>query len=153
MVNNATFNNISVISWRSVLLVEETGVPGENHWPAASHWQTLSHNIVSSTPPLSRVQTHTLVVIGFDFIGSWNIWSRPRRPTGTRIPDPPFSSFGPSRDYGMHLCWKYIFKPFIHILQHFVLQLSRSTNFCFYVQLIVLLICKCITAAGPRNKS
>jgi hypothetical protein len=27
---NATFNNISVISWRSVLLVEETGVLGEN---------------------------------------------------------------------------------------------------------------------------
>jgi hypothetical protein len=27
---NATFNNISVISWQSVLLVEETGVPGEN---------------------------------------------------------------------------------------------------------------------------
>jgi hypothetical protein len=26
---NATFNNISAISWRSVLLVEETGVPGE----------------------------------------------------------------------------------------------------------------------------
>jgi hypothetical protein len=30
-VYNATFNNISVISWRSVLLVEETGVPRENH--------------------------------------------------------------------------------------------------------------------------
>jgi len=29
MVFNATFNNISVISWQSVLLVEETGVPGE----------------------------------------------------------------------------------------------------------------------------
>jgi hypothetical protein len=27
--------------------------------------------------------------------------------------------------------WRYIFEPFIHILQHFVLQLSRSTNFCF----------------------
>jgi hypothetical protein len=27
---NTTFNNISVISWRSILLVEETGVPGEN---------------------------------------------------------------------------------------------------------------------------
>ena len=27
--------------------------------------------------------------------------------------------------------WKYIFETFIHILQHFVLQLSRSTNFCF----------------------
>jgi hypothetical protein len=31
MVFNATFNNISLISLRSVLLVEETGVPGENH--------------------------------------------------------------------------------------------------------------------------
>jgi hypothetical protein len=30
--------------------VEETGVPGENHRPAASHCQTLSHNVVSSTP-------------------------------------------------------------------------------------------------------
>jgi hypothetical protein len=36
MVFNATFNNISAISWWSVLLVEETGVPGENHQPAAS---------------------------------------------------------------------------------------------------------------------
>jgi hypothetical protein len=34
---NATFNNISVISWQSVLLVEETGVRGENHRPGASH--------------------------------------------------------------------------------------------------------------------
>jgi hypothetical protein len=34
MVFNATFNNISVISWQSVLLVEETGGPGENHRPA-----------------------------------------------------------------------------------------------------------------------
>jgi hypothetical protein len=31
MVFNATFKNISVISWQSVLLVEETGVAGENH--------------------------------------------------------------------------------------------------------------------------
>jgi hypothetical protein len=31
MVFNATFNLITVISWQSVLLVEETGVPGENH--------------------------------------------------------------------------------------------------------------------------
>jgi hypothetical protein len=30
---NASFNYISVISWRSVLLEEETGVPGENHRP------------------------------------------------------------------------------------------------------------------------
>ena len=37
MVFNATFNNISVISWRSVLLVEEMGAPGENHRPVLSH--------------------------------------------------------------------------------------------------------------------
>ena len=36
MVLNATFNNVSVISLRSVLLVEETGGPGENHRPVAS---------------------------------------------------------------------------------------------------------------------
>ena len=45
---NATFNNISVVSWRSVLFVEETGVPGENHRP------TLSHNVVSGTPRHER---------------------------------------------------------------------------------------------------
>ena len=33
MVFNATFNNISIISWWSGLLVEETGGPGENHPP------------------------------------------------------------------------------------------------------------------------
>jgi hypothetical protein len=37
MVFNATFNNISVLSCRSVLLVEETGVPRENHRPVARH--------------------------------------------------------------------------------------------------------------------
>jgi hypothetical protein len=33
---NATFNNISAISWRSILLVEETGVPAENHRPVTN---------------------------------------------------------------------------------------------------------------------
>jgi hypothetical protein len=32
-VFNATCNNISVISWQSVLLVEENGVPVEKHRP------------------------------------------------------------------------------------------------------------------------
>jgi len=40
-------------------LVEETGVPGEKyHQPAASHRQTLLHEVVSSTPCLSRIRTH-----------------------------------------------------------------------------------------------
>jgi hypothetical protein len=39
MVFNTTFNNISAtcISWQSVLFVEETAGPGENHRPVASH--------------------------------------------------------------------------------------------------------------------
>ena len=44
MVFNATFNNISVILWRSVYW------QSTQRKPAASHWQTLSHNVVSSTP-------------------------------------------------------------------------------------------------------
>jgi hypothetical protein len=55
----ATFNNtfcISVISWQSVLLVEETGGPGENHRPVASHSQTLSHNVVHLT--LIEIRTY-----------------------------------------------------------------------------------------------
>ena len=37
MMFNTTFNNILAISWRSVLLVKETRVPGENHRPVTSH--------------------------------------------------------------------------------------------------------------------
>ena len=37
MVFNTTFNNISVISLWLVLLVEKTGVPGENNRPVANH--------------------------------------------------------------------------------------------------------------------
>ena len=55
MVFNATFNNISVISWRSVLLVEENE---ENRRPAASHWQTLSHNVVHLA--LIEIRTHNI---------------------------------------------------------------------------------------------
>ena len=54
IVFNATFKIISAISGRSVSLVEETGVPGENHRPAASHRQTLSQNVASNTPRHKR---------------------------------------------------------------------------------------------------
>jgi hypothetical protein len=65
MVFNATFSNISVISWRFVLLVEETGAPGENHWPVTSHWKTLSYNVVHLA--LIKFRTHN---ISGDRIGS-----------------------------------------------------------------------------------
>jgi hypothetical protein len=35
---NATFSNISAISWRPLLVVEEAIVPGKNHRPWASNW-------------------------------------------------------------------------------------------------------------------
>ena len=60
MVINANFNNISIISWRTVLLVRKTGVPGENHRPVTNHWQTLSHNVVSSIPHLSGIRNHNV---------------------------------------------------------------------------------------------
>jgi hypothetical protein len=58
MAFNVTFSNISVISWRSILLVEETGGPAENHRPAANHWQTFSHNVVHLA--LGGSRTHNI---------------------------------------------------------------------------------------------
>ena len=48
MVFNVTFNNILVLLWLSVLLVEEE--TGENHRPAASRRHNLSEKVVSSIP-------------------------------------------------------------------------------------------------------
>jgi len=56
MVFYATFNNISVISWRLVLMVAKTGVPGENHRPPQITDKLFHVNVVSST---SRHQRDT----------------------------------------------------------------------------------------------
>jgi hypothetical protein len=57
MVFNAIFNNISVISWRSVLLVAETGVPGEtNDLPQATG--KLYHTVYRVHLATSEVRTH-----------------------------------------------------------------------------------------------
>jgi hypothetical protein len=65
---NTTFNNISVISWRSVLLMEETSGPGENNRPVPNHWQIC--HIKMHTSPCSRFEFATPVVINTDCIGS-----------------------------------------------------------------------------------
>jgi len=78
MVLNTTFNNISVISWWSVLLVEETEVPGENHRSFASHWQSLSDNVVVKYT--SPVLCYTCYVLGYGsevehmYVWSWSYW-------------------------------------------------------------------------------
>jgi len=50
MALSASFNNISIIRWRSNLLLGETGVPGEHNRTASSLRQTLSHDVASSKP-------------------------------------------------------------------------------------------------------
>jgi len=67
-VFNATFSNTSAISWRPVLVVEEAGVPGENHRPWACDLQTLSLTTASRVHLLcnshNRARTHAVLVIG-----------------------------------------------------------------------------------------
>ena len=53
-------------SWRSVLLVEEIGVPKENHRLIPSHWQTSLHKYC-----IEYASSWT-VVIGTDYTGSCN---------------------------------------------------------------------------------
>jgi hypothetical protein len=57
MVFNTTFNNFSVISWQSVLMMEETEVLAGNHPHVTGSWQTLSHNVYRVHLVMSRIQT------------------------------------------------------------------------------------------------
>jgi hypothetical protein len=54
------FDNMSVISWQSVLLVEEYGIPGDKHRPAVSHQQTSLHNVASSASRHQRYSNSQL---------------------------------------------------------------------------------------------
>ena len=54
MMINATFNNIPVISWQSVLMVEETRIPREYNRPT----DKLYHIMLSSTPRNERDQPY-----------------------------------------------------------------------------------------------
>ena len=69
MVFNATFNNISVISWRSALLMEDL----EKTTNLSQVIDKLYH-IMLYTSPRSRFDLTTSVVIGTDCIGSSKLY-------------------------------------------------------------------------------
>jgi hypothetical protein len=72
MLFNTTFNNISVISWRPVLLVEETRVPGENHWSVVRLTHLITLCCIEYTSPLAGFELTMLVVIDTDCVCSCN---------------------------------------------------------------------------------
>jgi len=79
MVFNATFNNISVRSLPSVLLVEETRGPRENHRPVACHWQhwhwiSLTHSVIfNSSNLIIYVFSYPTTTIDFFIASEWVI--------------------------------------------------------------------------------
>jgi hypothetical protein len=75
LVFNATFSNISAISWRPVLVVEEAGVPGENHRPMGKQLVKIITCGCESSAPFGNWQswarTHAVLVIGlYELLGN-----------------------------------------------------------------------------------
>jgi hypothetical protein len=64
-VVNATFNNVSVISRQSVLLVEETGVPGEKHRSVTERYR---NNPTKKQIKMAIIDAQPVLLASFDCI-------------------------------------------------------------------------------------
>jgi len=83
-----SINNISAISWRSVLLVEETAI----------HWQTLSLNVVSLA--ISGIRTHNISGDRQNILGNTNCNSSKSEAIGTVV----FSMYYTYIIFGVWVC-------------------------------------------------
>jgi hypothetical protein len=70
MVFNATFNNISVISWLSVVLVEKTGVFGDNVTCHKSKMKCIKTNLIKSFLGIGGLSRFYLYCLGSDILCS-----------------------------------------------------------------------------------
>jgi hypothetical protein len=73
IVFNVTFSNISAISWRPVLVVEEAGVSVENHGQATGKLYHLRLRVECTffCNLQSRARTHAVLVIGmYELLGN-----------------------------------------------------------------------------------
>ena len=154
MVFNVTFNNMSVVSWRSVLLVEETGVPRENHHLVASHWKTY-------TSPWTGFELTILVVIGTDCSGICkcnyymitttmvNVYKRGYIGAGSGEPGRcPLISDGPINL--SHSLFIIVFFSFLRVFSTQILNFERSLSLSLEPQSSFAPHCK-ISLRGPDD--
>jgi hypothetical protein len=60
---NATFSNISAISWRPVLVVEEARVPGQNHHHGKATAKLYSGNLLEQQAAVRNITLHRHIIL------------------------------------------------------------------------------------------
>jgi hypothetical protein len=141
MVFKTTFNNISAISWQSVLLVEETEVPGENRRPCDETFQVYmidilcvciyenikTHKILSDCCLTPVEQFFSCIMVRTSYI-SMRWWcllcTRPTGLVGLLIV---LAHWNPGLG-----C---IFKRFFFLLEAFWLDVTTSKDECMWTRL------------------
>ena len=146
IVLNATFSNISAIPWRPVLVVEEAGVPGENHRPWAGNCKlyhlrlrvecTLSCNLQK------RVRTHAVLVIWlYELLGNPT--------TSLSHPDPPCRL----KTIQRHICLKLKCCPWMNALWKRSYSKPVSHNIhCKCKRYLVWISCKSKCVYAENNE-